>query len=243
MPVEQTIYFSGQDQAVRRFLEFLAPTVQARLAPEVEASEFLSDGLSQPPDCLVIETDSRNGSSRDALLTMNLRGACLPVIAVGDEQNTSNKERWLRAGAVAFVPIEDSRLLRSAVTAGLGLSQAHDRLRTRMEDFRRRLNGLSPKQRRVLNALIRGGSNKQIAVDHGVSERTLERRRAELIEELNVRSVIEAAWWYGRSDVPEPGQPFHWPALNLRSASSQEEDLSEDEDSAVIALAESQSAS
>ena len=238
MPVEQTIYFSGQDESVRRFLEFLAPSIQARLAADSDGGDILESGVSRPPDCFVIESDLKLQSSRDALITMNLRGACLPVIAVGKPQHSSTRERWLQAGAVAFVPIDDSRLLRSAIAAALCLSEAHDQLHARMQNFRKRLKGLSPKQRRVLNALIRGGSNKQIAVEHGVSERTLERRRAELIEELNVRSVIEAAWWYGRSDVPEPGQPYHWPPLNLRSVSSKEAGLSEDGDSAVIALTE-----
>jgi len=95
-----------------------------------------------------------------------------------------------------------------------------------MQDFKRRISGLSVKQLNVLIALARGGSNKQIAGELGVSERTLERRRSELIAALDVRSVIEAAWWYGRSGLPEPGQRFRWPRLDLVSASVELDDES-----------------
>lgn len=237
MSAERTIHFSGQDDAIRRFLVFLAPSIQARAEVHADGAALLELRRSTPPDCLVVDAGPQQDSPRSALQTMQRHGACLPVIAVGVSPTLEVREKWLAAGAVTFIPIDDSRMLRSAIVAALELSRAHDRVQNRMQDFRRRLKGLSPKQHRVLNALIRGGSNKQIAVDHGVSERTLERRRAELIEELNVRSVIEAAWWYGRSETPEPGGRFRWPTLNLKRATADTRADLDEGDSAVIALA------
>lgn len=217
MSVVQTIHYSGRDESLRRFLVFLAPSLSARFETHPAVDRFLESHTSNPPECLVVDADFAE-ADLDIICD---RGLALPLIAAGDAESQT-RDKWLDAGAVAFVSPDDSRLLRSAVTGSLSASREHERVECEMREFRKRLAKLSSKQRRVLDALIQGGSNKQIAADHGVSERTLERRRAELIAELDVRSVIEAAWWYGRSELPESGKARRWPVLDLKSIAADE---------------------
>lgn len=221
MRVTRTIQFAGVDGAVHRLLQFLAPSVSATLVVSQNFEDFVDVYRRNAPECLVL--DGHAAAIAADRMIPELRTICsrIPIIIAmgndGDDDNASDgdlQDRLLDAGAVAIVPAEDSPRLRSVLVSSLAMSAKHERLRIQTEQFKHRLAGLSSKHRRVLDALIQGGSNKQIAGEHGVSERTLERRRAELIVALNVRSVIEAAWWFGRSSLPEPGEPFRWPPLD-----------------------------
>lgn len=223
MPATHTIHFAGTDDSLTHFLTRIAPSIGATLEAYVDLEQFLELHQRNPPECLVLVADTKTLSSETLLSSLQHNSDRLPVIVAGDTMDRNLEDQLFESGLLAFVSVEDRPLIRSAVTASLEMSRDQERIHVRMRDFKRRLGNLSVKQVRVLDALARGGSNKQIASDFGVSERTLERRRAELISALNVRSVIEAAWWYGRSSLPEPGQRFRWPPLELVAATVEDD--------------------
>jgi|GEM_PF-1990089 two-component system response regulator FixJ len=223
MQSTHAIHFAGVDDSLTRFLTRIAPSIGATLEAYVDLEQFLELHQRNPPECLVLIADATTPSSENVLSSLQNYSGRLPVIVAGDATHSGLEDQLFDAGLLAFVPVEDFPLIRAAVTASLELSREQEQIRVRMRDFKRRLGNLSVKQVSVLDALARGGSNKQIASEFGVSERTLERRRAELISALDVRSVIEAAWWYGRSSLPEPGQRFRWPPLELIAATVEDD--------------------
>jgi len=213
MTAIQTIHFAGVDASLRRILEIFAPSIGARLEVHANVEQFLDMHQRNPPECLVLDTGNAVVPSETVLSSLQHNSHRLPVVVASGATNAVLEEQLHDAGIVAFIAVGDPPLIRSAVLASLVISREQEQIRVRMQDFKRRLGNLSVKQLSVLDALVRGGSNKQIAGEFGVSERTLERRRSELISTLNVQSVIEAAWWYGRSSLPAPGQRFRWPRL------------------------------
>ena len=92
------------------------------------------------------------------------------MIVIGNTTNAVVEDQWHDAGVVQFIAGGDASLIQSVVLASLEMSGEQERMRVQMQDFKRGLGNLSVKQMSVLDALVRGGSNKQIAGEFGVSE-------------------------------------------------------------------------
>ena len=99
----------------------------------------------------------------------------------------------MKAGAVDFLekPFDKQSLL-SSLEAARGRLEVASTMESRREEARQRLNVLTPRERDVLTGLVQGLPNKTIAYDLGISPRTVEIHRANLMEKLGVRSLSEA---------------------------------------------------
>ena len=99
----------------------------------------------------------------------------------------------MKAGAVDFIekPFEKAVLL-SAIDEGFARIEQAGRSRARAEEAQVRLQALTPRERDVLEGLVRGHPNKTIAYDLDISPRTVEIHRANLMSKLEVASLSEA---------------------------------------------------
>jgi two-component system response regulator FixJ len=125
--------------------------------------------------------------------TLAERGIAMPVIILTGHGDISIAVQAMKAGAVDFLekPFERERLL-SAIEA------AYDRIRDagtaagRAAEAEVRIAALTPREQDVLRGLAQGFPNKTIAYDLGISARTVEVHRANLMTKLDVRSLSEA---------------------------------------------------
>jgi two-component system response regulator FixJ len=121
------------------------------------------------------------------------RGISLPVIIMTGHGDVTLAVQAMKAGAIDFIekPFEKAELLAA-------LDQAFERLarskaaKERAKDASVRLQALTPREREVLDGLAEGLPNKTIAYDLGISPRTVEIHRANLMTKLEVRSLSEA---------------------------------------------------
>jgi two-component system response regulator FixJ len=121
------------------------------------------------------------------------RGVALPVIIITGHGDVAIAVRAMKAGALDFIekPFEKAALLAALTAADTRLAVA-GQIDGQAEAARVLLNALTPREMDVLNGLVEGHSNKAIAYDLGISPRTVEIHRANLMAKLSVKSLSDA---------------------------------------------------
>jgi FixJ family two-component response regulator len=98
----------------------------------------------------------------------------------------------MKDGATDFLtkPFRDQELL-DRVTAALSGAEAAFESRRRLQEVRKRFESLTPRETEVMALVVKGAANKVIAMDLGVSQRTVELHRARVMQKMSVRSLAE----------------------------------------------------
>ncbi len=150
------------------------------------AAALLGTDMAETAACLLVDIRLGDGEDGIALLeTLREQGIRTPVVMVTGHGDVSLAVRAMRAGAADFVekPYTTERLLEA-----LSQAQAEGAGRARAAAA---IAGLTGRERDVLRGLVEGKSNKAIAVDLGISSRTVEAYRAAIMQKLRVRSLAE----------------------------------------------------
>jgi two-component system response regulator FixJ len=116
----------------------------------------------------------------------------VPVIVMTGHGDVPLAVEAMKIGAVDFLqkPFEDEVLLAS-VQSALDRGGREQKRQAERSTIERRLAALSPRERNVLDGLVAGHSNKQIAYDHGISPRTVEDYRAGLMTKMQAASLSD----------------------------------------------------
>ncbi len=189
----QTVYVVDDDVAVR---ESLCELIRARglhAEPFASAEEFLEQFDSSRPGCLI--TDLRmSGMSGVQLFERLATEDALPVIVVSGYADVPIAVRLMEQGIVTLLqkPYRSQELL-SAVDRALRLDAENRQRLDRQRDVKRRLATLDDEEHQVLALMIGGKPNKVIATRLGVSMRTVDRRRRDVLNKMKTRSVPELA--------------------------------------------------
>lgn len=205
----RVVHVVDDDTAVRRSLAMLLRS-NGHLVETYGSAEALlqmaerPDGLVQGCIVLDVRMPGMDGLSLMAVLT--LRGIHLPVVVVTGHGDIPLAVRAMRSGALDFVekPYSEERILE-AVGGALASSRVVDRQRLLTAQAQAKVNALSPREREVLAALVEGKANKVIGFELGISPRTVEVHRANLMEKLGVRSLPEAVRIGLAGGVAQPG--------------------------------------
>jgi two-component system response regulator FixJ len=192
MPAERIVYIVDDDDAVRRSLERLLDVASFRTESYATPFAFLSVVEMLPAGCALIDIRMTGMSGlelQERLLHINLT---LPVIIMTGHGDVQSVVRAMKAGAVDFIekPYSDDHLIEAIDMALRGFGQG-----SRASDISAataRIADLRPREREVLDALVQGRPNKVIAVDLGISVRTVEVHRARMMDRLGVQQFAEA---------------------------------------------------
>jgi two-component system, LuxR family, response regulator FixJ len=187
------VYLVDDELAVRRSISFMLKTAGMAVEAFESGEAFLKVAAGLEPGCVLL--DVRMGGI-DGLAVQQLlreRGIMLPVIIITGHGDVGLAVRAMKAGAVDFIekPFEKATLIGAIAQAQLhnqGLEQIH-RLAAAAQA---QLNVLTPRERDVLDGLVNGHSNKVVAYDLGISPRTVEIHRANLMAKLSVHSLSDA---------------------------------------------------
>ncbi|WP_050386083.1 response regulator FixJ [Bradyrhizobium pachyrhizi] len=180
------------DAAMRDSLAFLLDISGFWVAAYETAAEFLTDIASGPLDCVVSDIRMPGMSGLELVRKLKADRIVCPVVLITGHGDVSLAVEAMKAGAVDFIekPFEDEVLLR-AINGALearSTKPADDAAKLQAEA---RLADLSSRERDVLRGLLAGKINKVIAHDLGISPRTVEVYRANLMAKTNVRSMSE----------------------------------------------------
>ncbi len=199
MPSEAGIvHVIDDDEALRDSLTFLLRTAGLEVRTHASASAFLDAlpgaGLLAGTDlgCLVSDVRMPGMSGIDLLRRLKELGISVPVIVVTGHGDVPLAVEAMKFGAVDFLekPFDDEILLAS-VRSALRQRAGDVKRQSERAEIDSRLAALSPRERDVLDGLVAGRANKQIAFDLGISPRTVEIYRANLMDKMKAGSLSD----------------------------------------------------
>jgi FixJ family two-component response regulator len=162
------------------------------VAAFASAQEFLGQYDPGIFGCLVLDVamPALNGLELQGILTK--LGSLLPVIFLTGQGDVPKCAQAMKHGASDFLtkPVNDEDLL-AAVRAAIEKDRILRREQAKLTEVQARLATLTPREREVLDYVVAGKLNKQIAGDLGTVEQTVKVHRARVMEKMRVRSVAE----------------------------------------------------
>jgi FixJ family two-component response regulator len=143
-------------------------------------------------DCVVVDVRMPGLSGIDLVREMNARGISIPVILITAHGDVDMAVGAIKLGAVDFIekPFDEKRLLESIRTTVSHTRQVRDDAAD-LRELRARANGLTERQREVMELAATGLANKEIALRLRISPRTVEIHRAWMMERMRARNLAE----------------------------------------------------
>ena len=190
---DQTVFVVDDDEAVRDAIATLLEAEGAACETYADAGAFLRAVAHWPSargGCLVLDVRMPGQSGLDLQHELKVRGLDLPIIFVTGYGDVPNAVRAMKGGAVDFlgkpfsVPVL-SRRIGEALRMDARKRQAERELAV----VRARAAALSPRERQVLDRVSVGEANKVIAMELGISERTVEIHRSHVMKKMGVRNL------------------------------------------------------
>jgi two-component system response regulator FixJ len=201
------VHLIDDDEAIRRSVSFMLRTSDYLVRTYASGVEFLDALATISPGCIVLDVRMPEMDGLEVQARLKELGILLPVVVMTGHGDVGLAVQAMKAGAIDFIekPFEQATLLAA-------LEQALDQLRqsgqqtVRRDQAQARLQALTPREAEVLQGLVRGHPNKTIAYDLGISPRTVEIHRANVMTKLDVRSLSDAlriAFTAGLGSEPE----------------------------------------
>lgn len=184
------IYIVDDDDSMREAIELLLRTVGYQTVPFARASEFLAKYNPDQHAALVLDVRMPEMSGLEVQQQLNRAGAMLPVIFMTGHGDIPMAVQAMKDGAFDFLtkPFRDQDLIDRINTA-LKQDKENRAELERHADLRRRAASLTAREREVMALVVDGKANKVIAIDLGLSERTVEIHRANVMEKMGARSI------------------------------------------------------
>ncbi len=189
------VHVIDDDDAVRESIAFLLGTADMTARTYASAGEFLDQG-ERAPGCIVTDVRMPVMNGLELVRRLNAMGSTDPVIVLTGHADVPLAVEAMKAGVFDFIekPFDDEVLLNAIRSALARPRLAAGRTGAAEEDRARataRLAGLSTREREVLDGLVAGRANKVIAFDLGISSRTVEVYRANVMTKTGANSLSE----------------------------------------------------
>jgi two-component system response regulator FixJ len=189
----RTVHLVDDDEAVRRSASFLLRTSGYIVKTYASGLELLASAKELEPGCILLDVRMPEMDGLEVQRILKERGILLPVIVITGHGDVDLAVQAMKTGAVDFIekPFEKAILI-TAIEEGFYRIDQAGRRHARADEAKVRLEVLTPREHDVLEGLVRGHPNKTIAYDLGISPRTVEIHRANLMGKLGVPSLSEA---------------------------------------------------
>lgn len=192
MSGQQTVYVVDDDAAMRKSLRWLVESVGLKVETFASAGEFLESVRPGMHGCIILDVRMPGMSGLDLQEQLVEQRLMLPVIIITGHADVPMAVRALKSGAHDFIekPFNDQVLLERVQRA---LEQGdEDRM---IEDRRRmiddRIATLTPRERQVMEMVVNGMANKQVAAELGLSEKTIEVHRKHVMDKMQAGNVAD----------------------------------------------------
>lgn len=191
MSTNSLVHVIDDDDAARESLEFLLKSAKIDVRTYDSANAFLQSG---PGDsgCIITDVRMPGLSGVDLLRQLKARGSTMPVIVITGHGDIQLAVEAMKIGASDFLekPFDDEALLAS-VKSALGQLEKDAKRETERAALNNKIASLSARERDVLEGLVAGKPNKIIAFDLGISPRTVEIYRANVMTKMDAASLSE----------------------------------------------------
>ena len=192
MPGSAVVHIIDDDEALRESLAFLLGTAHLEVRAYESATAFLDALPRAEPGCIITDVRMPGISGVELLRRLKSLGAAFPVIVITGHGDVPLAVEAMKLGAVDFLekPFEDDALI-AAVQSALGRHEHDARRAAEKAETFQRIASLSARERQVLDGLVAGNPNKTIAFDLGISPRTVEIYRANVMTKMKATSLSD----------------------------------------------------
>ena len=193
MTDNKLVHIVDDEDAIRRSASFMLKTSGYSVQTWASGAAFLKEVRHAAEGCVLLDVRMPEIDGLEVQQALLDRGVTMPVIVLTGHADVSIAVRAMKAGAVDFLekPFEKVVLI-AAIEAAFDRIAAADGAAARAAEANVVLGVLTPREREVLDGLAQGLPNKTIAYDLGISPRTVEVHRANLMAKLDVRSLSDA---------------------------------------------------
>ncbi|WP_380180988.1 response regulator transcription factor [Kalamiella sp. sgz302252] len=190
--MDKKIYIVDDDESVIASLQNLLSSEGYLVSTFLSPSDFLAQTHYSMPSCLIVDLNMPGFDGFDVSLHLTGRGYSIPTIFLTGFGTIPITVRAMKAGAFEFLtkPVMPDDLLR-VVSEALALSEKNADLFQEKLTLTERYNSLTPRETELMQLIIRGLLNKQIAAEMGISEITAKVHKRRVLDKMLVRSVPE----------------------------------------------------
>jgi len=183
------VHLVDDDESLRAALGGLLQAAGYDVRAYASAGDFLLDDTAGTTGCLLLDLKLQGPSGFDLQDALTRRGRRIPIVFISAHGDIPASVRAMKAGAVDFLtkPVERGPLL-VAIRAALARDAAQSATAERLAELRARYSRLTDREHAVLEGVVAGKLNKQIADDIGVAERTVKTHRASVMAKLGADS-------------------------------------------------------
>lgn len=186
------VHVVDDDEAMRDSMAFLLRAENFQVQTYADAADFLTALPQIKVGCVVTDVRMPGMSGIELLQRLRELKVSLPVIVVSGHGDVPLAVEAMKTGALDFIekPFDDDVFLR-AVRLALSAHAVDSQRQAQQATINSRLESLSNREREVLEGLVAGHPNKTIAYDLGISPRTVEIYRANVMEKMQARSLSD----------------------------------------------------
>src|SRR5690606_9421050 len=190
MTSEPMVHVVDDDPAMRDSLEFLFETAGLRARTYESGPALLAEAAALAPGCIVTDVRMPEMNGLELVRRLGEAGVTLPVIVMTGHADVPLAVEAMKAGVVDFIekPFDDEIFL-NAVRKALDAGAAVGEQQAQEAEIRERLASLSAREHQVLEGLVAGRANKVIAYELGISARTVEFCRGNVVTKVQARSL------------------------------------------------------
>lgn len=189
---QPTVYLIDDDKAVREALSYSLTQAGLNVIPFSTAEAFLDYCHPDLAGCVVLDVRMPDMSGLELQKILNARRIPLPIIFITGHGNVPMSVQALKAGALDFLekPFATNVLLER-IQEALALDRRQRDEHAVMATVCDRYSRLTPREREVMNLVVKGKTNKEIAKELAISYRTVEKHRAWLMERMGAQNLAD----------------------------------------------------
>lgn len=190
--MDKTIYIVDDEESVIDALQNLLGSEGYRVSTFLSPSDFLSQADYLTPSCLIVDLNMPGLDGFDVSLHLTERGFSIPTIFLTGYGTIPITVRAMKAGAFEFLtkPVMPDELLK-VIAEALALSEKNAAASQEKRAITARFTSLTPREKELMQYVVRGLLNKQIAAEMGISEITAKVHKRRVMEKMEVRTVSD----------------------------------------------------
>ena len=187
-----TVFIVDDDRGLRQAIQDLVESVGLRAESFASGEDFLRAKRMNRPSCLVLDVRLPQMSGLDFQQRLTETGIQIPIIFITAHGDIPMSVRALKSGALEFLtkPFRDQDLL-DAIHQALERDRVAREQQSEIRNLQERVRTLTAREQEVMNLVVSGMLNKQIASEIGTSEATVKIHRGNVMRKMKAGSVVD----------------------------------------------------